>query len=49
LSDQSECYERAAKAEERADAINDPALKAEFPKTEMRWLTCPQLWIQQKP
>ena len=33
------CYERAAEAKERADAINDPALKAEFLNSEKRWLT----------
>ena len=33
------CYERAADAKERADATNDPILKAEFLNTERRWLT----------
>jgi PAS domain-containing protein len=33
------CYERAAEAKERADATNDPALKAEFLNSETRWLT----------
>jgi PAS domain S-box-containing protein len=40
LSDQiRECYERAAEAKARADATNDPGLKAEFLNTESRWLT----------
>jgi PAS domain S-box-containing protein len=40
LSDQiRECYERAAEAKARADATNDPGLKAEFLNTERRWLT----------
>jgi PAS domain S-box-containing protein len=39
LSDQiRECYERAAEAKERADATNEPGLKAEFLNTERRWL-----------
>jgi PAS domain S-box-containing protein len=39
LSDQiRECYERAAEAKERADASNDPGLKAEFLNAESRWL-----------
>lgn len=33
------CYERAAEAKERADATNDPMLKAEFLNIERRWLT----------
>jgi hypothetical protein len=33
------CYERAAEAKERADATNDPILKAEFLSTESSWLT----------
>jgi PAS domain S-box-containing protein len=32
------CYERAVEAKERADATNDPAIKAEFLATERRWL-----------
>jgi PAS domain S-box-containing protein len=40
LNDQiRECHERAAEAKARADATNDPALKAEFLNTERRWLT----------
>jgi PAS domain S-box-containing protein len=40
LSDQTrQCYERAAEAKARADATNDPGLKAEFLNTESRWLT----------
>jgi PAS domain S-box-containing protein len=39
LSDQiRECYERAAEAKARADAANDPGLKAEFLNAERRWL-----------
>jgi PAS domain S-box-containing protein len=39
FSDQiRECYERAAEAKARADAANDPGLKAEFLNTERRWL-----------
>jgi PAS domain S-box-containing protein len=39
LSDQiRECYERAAEAKSRANATNDPGLKAEFLNTESRWL-----------
>jgi hypothetical protein len=33
------CYERAADAKERADATNDPEIKAEFLAAERRWLT----------
>jgi hypothetical protein len=33
------CYERAADAKERADATNEPAIKAEFLAAEKRWLT----------
>jgi PAS domain S-box-containing protein len=33
------CYEQAAEAKERADATNDPALKAEFLSTQRHWLT----------
>jgi PAS domain S-box-containing protein len=32
------CYEHAAKARERAEASLDPAVKADFVKTERRWL-----------
>jgi len=40
LSDKiRQCYKRAAEAKERADATNDPILKAEFLDTERRWLT----------
>jgi len=39
LSDQiRECYERAAEAKGRADATNDPGLRAEFLNSESRWL-----------
>ena len=39
LSDQiRECYERAAEAKKRADATNDPGLKAGFFNAESRWL-----------
>ena len=39
LSDQIRvCYERAAEAKAKADATDDPTLKAEFLETEMRWL-----------
>jgi hypothetical protein len=39
LSDQIRlCHERAAEAKERADATNDPAMKAEFLAAERRWL-----------
>jgi PAS domain S-box-containing protein len=39
LSDQIRaCYERAAEARARADAINDPVLRAEFLEMETRWL-----------
>jgi PAS domain S-box-containing protein len=33
------CYERAAEAKAKADAIDDLVLKAEFLDTERRWLT----------
>jgi PAS domain S-box-containing protein len=33
------CYERAAEAKAKADATNDPALKADFLDTERHWLT----------
>src|SRR6516164_7484701 len=33
------CYERAAEAKARADATDEPAIKAEFLATERRWLT----------
>jgi hypothetical protein len=33
------CYEHAAEAKERADATNNPAIKAEFLAAERRWLT----------
>jgi len=40
LSDQIRaCHERAAEAKAKADATDDPALKAEFLDTETRWLT----------
>jgi PAS domain-containing protein len=40
LSDQvRECRERAAKAKAKANATDDPTLKAEFIDIEMRWLT----------
>src|SRR5215472_16714241 len=40
LSDQIRgCYDRAADARAKADATNDPALKAEFLHMESRWLT----------
>ena len=40
LSDQiRSCYERAAEAKAKADAINDPVLRAEFLDMETRWLT----------
>jgi PAS domain S-box-containing protein len=40
LSDQIRlCYERAAEAKARADATDEPAIKAEFLATERRWLT----------
>jgi PAS domain S-box-containing protein len=39
LSDQlKECYERAAEARAKADASNDPTLKADFLDIERRWL-----------
>jgi PAS domain S-box-containing protein len=39
LSDQIRaCYERAAEAKAKADATNDPMLKAEFLDMEQRWL-----------
>ena len=39
LSDRiRECYERAVEAKERADAINDPALKVEFLNVARHWL-----------
>jgi PAS domain S-box-containing protein len=39
LSDQiRQCYERAAEARAQADATNEPALKAQFLKTEKSWL-----------
>lgn len=34
-----ECYERAAEAKARADATEDPAVKAEFLNAERRWKT----------
>ncbi|MGC2079420.1 MAG: hypothetical protein WA728_26050 [Xanthobacteraceae bacterium] len=33
-----QCYERAAEARAKADATNDPALKADFLDAESRWL-----------
>ncbi|MGB8629279.1 MAG: hypothetical protein WCD69_07805 [Xanthobacteraceae bacterium] len=33
-----QCYERAAEARAKADATNDPALKADFLDAENRWL-----------
>jgi PAS domain S-box-containing protein len=33
------CHERATDAKERADATNDPVIKAEFLAAERRWLT----------
>jgi PAS domain S-box-containing protein len=40
LSDQiRKCYERAAEAKAKADATDDPVLKAEFLDMERRWLT----------
>jgi PAS domain S-box-containing protein len=39
LSDQArECYEHAAEAKAKADATDDPVLKAEFLDMERRWL-----------
>jgi hypothetical protein len=38
------CYERAAAAKAKADATNDPALKAEFLDTETRWLTLTRVY-----
>jgi hypothetical protein len=38
LSDQiRQCLEHAAEAKAKADATNDPALKAEFLDMERRW------------
>jgi PAS domain-containing protein len=40
LSDQIRvCYEHAAEAKAKADATNDPVLRAEFLDMERRWLT----------
>src|SRR5215469_17000361 len=40
LSDQIRvCYERAAEAKAKADAIDDPVLRIEFLDMEKRWLT----------
>jgi hypothetical protein len=39
FSDQvRECYELAVEARAKADATNDPVLKAEFLNAERRWL-----------
>jgi hypothetical protein len=40
FSDQvRQCYQRAVEARAKADATNDPALKADFLAAESRWLT----------
>jgi hypothetical protein len=40
FSDQvRQCYQRAVEARAKADATNDPALKADFLAAENRWLS----------
>jgi hypothetical protein len=40
FSDQvRQCYQHAVEARAKADATNDPALKADFLDAERRWLT----------
>jgi hypothetical protein len=51
FSDQvRECYERAAEAKAKADATDDPALKADFLNAQSRWLSlCLPFRVQRKP